>query len=88
MVFVCASVPFMTGLIPNLCATAALTVWLHFEFVLPEERFLRALFGVGYLAYASRNPRWLGLPGPRFQQPGIRVTEPASEPLVPRKPGL
>lgn len=88
MVLVSASVPFMTGLLPDLWAAAALAVWLHFKFVLPEERYLQGLLGVGYLAYASRNPRWLGLPGPRFHQPRVLSAERACKAPVLDKSGL
>ena len=64
-----------TGLYVNLWAAVALAVWLHFRFVLPEEDFLRDRLGVDYLAFASRNPRWLGLPGPRAPQTVVRSTE-------------
>ena len=65
MVLLSASAPLISGLhYWNLWPAAVLAVWLHFRFVLPEEEFLRDRLG-GYLEYASRNPRWLGLPGPR-----------------------
>jgi protein-S-isoprenylcysteine O-methyltransferase Ste14 len=70
-----ASVPLITGLRLNLWAATALAAWLHFRFVLPEEQFLQERLGVAYLAYASRNPRWLGLPGPRAAHTGARATE-------------
>jgi protein-S-isoprenylcysteine O-methyltransferase Ste14 len=69
MVLLSASVPVITGLYWNLWTTATLAAWLHLRFVLPEEEFLRDRLGVPYLDYASRNPRWLGLPGPRAPQP-------------------
>ncbi len=65
LVLVSASACLITGLQTNLWAVAALAVWLHFRFVLREEDFLTERLGVSYLAYASRIPRWLGLPGPR-----------------------
>jgi protein-S-isoprenylcysteine O-methyltransferase Ste14 len=77
MVLLSASWPLMMGLYWNLWAAAALAVWLHFRFVLPEEEFLRERLGVGYLEYASRNPRWLGLPGPRALLRGAKATEKA-----------
>ncbi len=75
MVLLSASWPLMMSLYWNLWPAAALAAWLHFRFVLPEEAFLRGRLGVGYLEYASRNPRWLGLPGPRVPQMGVRATE-------------
>jgi protein-S-isoprenylcysteine O-methyltransferase Ste14 len=75
MVLLSAGVALITGLYWNLWPAAALAVWLHVRFVLPEEEFLRDRLGVCYLEYASRNPRWLGLPGPRARQTGIRSTE-------------
>jgi len=74
MVMLSASVAMMTGLYWNLAWAAALAVWLHVRFVLPEEEFLRERLGVSYLEYASRSSRWLGLPGPRGPQTGIRST--------------
>ncbi len=67
LVLLSGSVPLMTGVPANLWAPASLAVWLHFRFVLREEEFLRERIGMPYLAYASRSPRWLGLPGP----PGV-----------------
>ena len=75
LVLISASVPLITGLHVNLWAAAALAAWLHFRFVLPEEEFLQERLGVSYLAYASRTPRWPGLPGPRVTQTGVRATE-------------
>ena len=75
MVLLSASGPVIIGLYGNLWPAAGLAVWLHFRFVLPEEEFLRDRLGVGYLEYASRTPRWLGLPGPRVPQTGVRTTE-------------
>lgn len=75
MVLISASVVLITGLYWNLWPAAALAVWLHIRFVLPEEEFLRDRLGVCYLEYASRNPRWLGLPGPRARHTGVRSTE-------------
>lgn len=66
MVLICAGTALMTGLYFNLCAAAVLAVWLHLQFVLPEEEFLQKQLGLVYLSYASRSPRWLGLPGPRL----------------------
>jgi protein-S-isoprenylcysteine O-methyltransferase Ste14 len=77
MVLLSASWPLMMGLYWNLWPAAALAAWLHFRFVLPEEEFLRGRLGVSYLEYASRNPRWLGLPGPRVPQICIRGPEQA-----------
>ncbi|HME08443.1 MAG TPA: isoprenylcysteine carboxylmethyltransferase family protein [Bryobacteraceae bacterium] len=68
MVLISASASLIAGLFLNLCSAAALAVWLHLRFILPEEKFLRETLGVGYLEYASRTPRWLGLPGPQVTQ--------------------
>jgi protein-S-isoprenylcysteine O-methyltransferase Ste14 len=75
MVLLSASIAFITGLYWTLLPAAAFAVWLHFRFVLPEEEFLRDCLGVGYLEYASRNPRWFGLPGRRLAPASIRATE-------------
>ena len=74
MVLLSASGPLLMGLPWNLWSAVTLAVWLHFRFVLPEEKFLREHLGVGYLEYASRSPRWLGFPGPRIPQTGVRAT--------------
>jgi len=63
MVLVSAAAPLLTGVYLDLWAPAALAIWLHFGFVLPEERFLREQWGAEYLLYASTHPRWIGLPG-------------------------
>ncbi len=50
---------FLTGIAANVFAPAALAMWLHYRFVLPEETWLRDQRGVRYLAYAARVPRWI-----------------------------
>ncbi len=62
MVLISASAAMIADVQLNPWAAAALAVWLHFQFVLPEEEFLRDRLGVAYLEYASRTPRWLGRP--------------------------
>lgn len=49
----------VTGVLANLWAPATYAVWLHYAYVLPEERFLRDRFGAAYDAYRERVPRWL-----------------------------
>lgn len=68
MVLISTAVPLITGVYLNLWAPAALAIWLHIRFVLPEEEFLRKRLGTQYLLYASRNSRWLGLPAPHPAQ--------------------
>ena len=75
MVLASASLPLITSLYANFWAPAALAVWLHFRFVLPEEAFLRDLLGAPYLLYANTIPRWLGLPGPRPSPSGTRAAD-------------
>ena len=82
MVLLSASGPLLMGLPWNLWPAVTLAVWLHFRFVLPEEKFLREQLGVSYLEYASRNPRWLGFPGPRIPQTGVRATGQSGQPPV------
>jgi protein-S-isoprenylcysteine O-methyltransferase Ste14 len=72
MALISASCTFLTGVQWNLWAAAAFTVWLHFRFVLPEEEFLRDRLGGDYLQYASRTPRWLGLPGHALRRQAFR----------------
>ena len=78
LVLVSASGPLISGSYWNLLPAVVLAVWLHFRFVLPEEEFLRNRLGLGYLEYASRNPRWLGFPGPRLVDP--LTTDPSRVP--------
>jgi protein-S-isoprenylcysteine O-methyltransferase Ste14 len=75
MVLISAGVPLMTGLYFNLCAPAALAIWLHVCFVLPEEEYLRQQLGAEYLLYASGNPRWLGLPRPQRVKTAARASQ-------------
>ena len=49
----------VTGVFANVWNSAALAIWLHHAYVLPEERFLRERFGAAYDEYARRVPRWL-----------------------------
>ncbi len=60
-VFLSASVSFFSGVLANLWAPLALLCWLHFQFVLPEEAFLREQLGQAYESYRSSHPRWLGV---------------------------
>ncbi len=66
MVLICAGTALATGLYVNLCAAVLLAAWLHFRFVLPEEKFLQEQPGLDYLLYACRTSRWLGLPRARL----------------------
>lgn len=76
MVLICASVPLLSGVYFSLWTAAALAVWLHVRFVLPEEDFLTEHLGLAYLLYESRNPRWLGVPGPRLTAASRRPSTP------------
>jgi len=49
-----------TGVLANIWISVAFAIWLHYAYVLPEERFLRHQFGPGYDAYCERVPRWVG----------------------------
>lgn len=52
-----------TGAFANIWSSLAFAMWLHYEYVLPEEAFLRSRFRHAFDAYAEETPRWLGLPG-------------------------
>lgn len=65
LVLISAGPAVLTGVYWNLASAAVLLLWLHFRFVLPEEMFLQDRLGAEYLTYASANPRWIGLPGPK-----------------------
>ncbi len=60
MVLVSASVVIASGVWVNLFAPAAYSVWLHFTYILPEERFMESAFGQDYLSYRRSTSRWLG----------------------------
>ena len=47
-----------TGVLSNIWISVAFAIWLHFAYVLPEERYLRDRFGADYDRYAKRVPRW------------------------------
>jgi protein-S-isoprenylcysteine O-methyltransferase Ste14 len=59
LVAVCAGFALVTGVYANLWVAAAYAIWLHFAYVVPEERFLCERFGPAFAAYAQRVPRWL-----------------------------
>ncbi|MDX2152086.1 MAG: methyltransferase [Bryobacteraceae bacterium] len=61
LVLISAAFVLLAGPLWNAGFAAALGVWLHLRFVLPEEEFLRERLGAAYLEYASRRARWLGL---------------------------
>lgn len=60
-VFLSASFSLCSGVLLNLWAPLALFGWLHVQFVLPEEAFLREQLGETYEAYRSSHPRWIGI---------------------------
>ena len=68
LALISAGMALASGMPANLWAAAALALYLHFRFVLPEEEFLEQHAGPSYLRYASRTSRWLGLPGRHFDQ--------------------
>jgi protein-S-isoprenylcysteine O-methyltransferase Ste14 len=51
---------FLTGVMANAWTAAAYAAWIHKSYVMPEEDFLRRLFGADFNQYAARTPRWLG----------------------------
>jgi len=52
----------LSGALANLWSSIALFMWLHYEFVLPEEVFLRYKLGATFDEYAKRVPRWFWRP--------------------------
>ena len=48
-----------TGVIANIWIFVAFTIWLHYAYVLPEERFLCDQFGAAYDEYSKRVPQWV-----------------------------
>ena len=54
-------VALLSGVLANLWSSVAYVIWLHYAFVLPEERFLLHALGDRYDDYAAHRPRWLGL---------------------------
>lgn len=48
-----------TDILANIWISVAFAIWLHYAYVLPEERFLRDQFGERYDAYSERVPQWL-----------------------------
>jgi protein-S-isoprenylcysteine O-methyltransferase Ste14 len=59
LIMITAGVAVLTGVLANLWSAVALSIWLHYAFVLPEEVFLRRELGRDFEAYVSRVPRWL-----------------------------
>ena len=62
MTMASAGLAIASGVLANLVFAAALAAWLHWAYILPEERFLSERFGPQYESYRRRAPRWLGLP--------------------------
>lgn len=63
MALASAGLAIASGVLADLVFAAALAAWLHWAYVLPEERFLAERFGPQFKSYRRRAPRWLGLPG-------------------------
>jgi len=53
-----AGVAIATGVLINLAAALLLWVWLHYTYVLPEEKFMRERFGAEFDQYCRSVPRW------------------------------
>lgn len=51
-----------TGALANIWSSLAFAMWLHYEYVIPEEAFLRERFGNAFDNYAADVPRWFGVP--------------------------
>ena len=49
----------VTGVWANIWSAVAFAIWLHYAYVLPEERFLRDRFGTAYEEYCRRVPQWV-----------------------------
>lgn len=62
LVALSAALAVGTGVWWNVLAAVCFWMWLHFAYVLPEEKFLRERFGAAFDEYARRIPRWLGFP--------------------------
>jgi len=48
-----------TGVLANMWSAVTLAVWLHYAYVLPEEKFLRDHFDTAYDEYSKRVSRWV-----------------------------
>jgi protein-S-isoprenylcysteine O-methyltransferase Ste14 len=59
LIAISVGIAVATGVLSNVWISAALAIWLHYAYVLPEEDFLRGLFGEDYERYQRRAPRWL-----------------------------
>jgi protein-S-isoprenylcysteine O-methyltransferase Ste14 len=58
MVFLVAGTSLLAACPWNLWTALAFAIWLHFRFILPEERFLAGLFGGAYATYVQGRGRW------------------------------
>jgi protein-S-isoprenylcysteine O-methyltransferase Ste14 len=54
----------MSGVLANVWSSIAFWIWLHYEFVRPEEDFLRQELGGSYDQYAAQVARWVPLNRP------------------------
>ncbi len=60
LVLLLAGIAFLTGVMANAWTAVAYAAWILKSYVMPEEDFLRRLFGADFNQYAARTPRWLG----------------------------
>ena len=59
LVAISVGVTLATGVFPNIWISVALAIWLHYAYVLPEEKFMHDRFGAEYEQYTERVPRWI-----------------------------
>lgn len=59
MIAISVGLTLATGVLANIWISAALAIWLHHAYVLPEEEFVHDRFGTEYQEYAGRVPRWM-----------------------------
>jgi protein-S-isoprenylcysteine O-methyltransferase Ste14 len=59
LVAIALGLSLATGVLANVWSAVTLAIWLHYAYVLPEERFLRDRFRTAYDEYSKRVPRWV-----------------------------
>jgi len=59
LVAIALGLSLATGVLANMWSAVTLAVWLHYAYVLPEEKFLRDHFDTAYDEYSKRVSRWV-----------------------------
>lgn len=59
LIAISVGVTLATGVFSNIWISIALAIWLHYAYVLPEEKFMHDRFCAEYEQYTERVQRWM-----------------------------